>query len=307
MSEEFASTVFPSFASGVRAKWAPIILEPIAGSYERLVIGVAVVGANDFHLEEANALHRLRCYYSEDGEGVTYAIRLALDYLRQDLVARSLDALTDPRPAISGAYVLPCRDAEANSLKEIGANWMRALSSLYREEVAAIEQPAANVLQFPKPRAVGGDRLPTLVLEYVTERRAGYAPFFASDIREGKMRRSTNKSHEVVIDFAGSRLAANFGTLQAQSITKSVHLIKRRLWDLKVDRDDVSSGIGHREHEMIVQAPRSTDPQVTEKQQAKLAKALDALEQQADQESLKLLALSSVEEIGERVLRLEVA
>jgi hypothetical protein len=90
-------------------------------------------------------------------------------------------------------------------------------------------------------------------------------------------------------------------------IVKSVHLIKRRLWDLKVERDHEHSPMLVRHHEMIVQSPQTDDPQVSTKQLANIKEALEALEAQADQEDLRLRALSSVSEIGEHVLSLEAA
>jgi hypothetical protein len=144
-------------------------------------------------------------------------------------------------------------------------------------------------------------------MNYVRERREGFSNYFSSDLREGRRRRLTGRSHEVLIDFGGSRLVANFGTLRASGIARSVNLIKRRLWDLKVERDRDSGNAATRQHEMIVQSPVADDPQVTANQQTYLSDALAALEEQADQEELRLRSLSSVAEIGEHVLRAETA
>ncbi len=110
-----------------------------------------------------------------------------------------------------------------------------------------------------------------------------------------------------MIDFAGPKLVANFGTLRAGSLTSSVHLIKRRLWDLKVERDRETHDAFSRPHEMLLHRPAKDDPQVTEQQQANISEALEALEMQADQEELRLLAMDSVPAIGQRVLRYDVA
>ncbi|ODP36560.1 hypothetical protein BFL28_19855 [Sphingomonas turrisvirgatae] len=109
------------------------------------------------------------------------------------------------------------------------------------------------------------------------------------------------------IDFTGSKLVANFGTLQVGQITRSVDLIKRRLWDLKVDRDAEATNIFRRSHEMLVQVPAANDPQVTDRQYENLQIALQALEEQADQEELRLAAFNSVAAIGERLLAFEQA
>jgi hypothetical protein len=103
----------------------------------------------------------------------------------------------------------------------------------------------------------GGDRLPLLIMNYFKEGRERYARHFSADLREGA------DAAQQVIDFSGSKLVANFGTLQASAISKSIHLIKRRLWDLKVERDRDPM---HRQHEMILQRPFPDDSQITERQ-----------------------------------------
>jgi hypothetical protein len=133
------------------------------------------------------------------------------------------------------------------------------------------------------------------------------AHFFSVDLQEGRKRRTVGKSYEILIDFAGSKLVANFGTLKAGGLSSSVNIIKRRLWDLKVDRDREPNSLLVRHHEMIVQSPPSEDPQITERQYENISDALRALEHQAAQEALRLRALNTVAQIGEHVLAEEAA
>lgn len=300
------AAAFPAFQRSVRARWAPVLLEPIAGSYERFVIGVAVVGERGFHLEMANALERLKCLYSSDAQGALYAVQLTAEHLRRDLTKRAGAALSDPKPAISGVIIGQCRDAEGESLEKIGVTWMLSLSSLYSvrsDEIAIQDVDDESDGQGDG----GGDRLPALVMDYVRAKRQGYFQYFRADLRENKRRRLTGRSHEVLIDYSGSRLVANFGTLQVGGIARSVNLIKRRLWDLKVERDRDSSLISQRRHEMILQTPQPNDPQFSTRQYANLNEALQALEEQADQEELRLRTMHSVPQIGDHVLLAEAA
>lgn len=297
------SNNFPSFEAGVRARWAPIILAPISGSYERLVIGVAVANDSGFHVEMANALDRLRCLYADDAEGVAYAIDLTAEDLRSDLGIRGVHAITEPKPLLSGVEIGASREAEGTSVEMIAASWMLNLSSLYRHEEPLLGAvPAEDAVTQTEGAS---DQLPALVMNYVRQRREGFYSYFSSDLREGRRRRLTGRSHEVLIDFGGSHLVANFGTLKASRIAPSVNLIKRRLWDLKVERDRDPQNALVRNHEMIIQSPARDDPQVTANQRSYLADALDALEGQADQEELRLRPLRTVAEIGEHVLRVE--
>src|SRR4029077_7988460 len=142
---------------------------------------------------------------------------------------------------------------------------MAALSSIYsaNPEITMVTDAlvASDFPEIARPR----DRLPALVLDYVTSKRPGLDKFFSEEIREQHLRRRANAS-AVYIDFAGSKIVANFGTLSASQHAASVDRIKRRLWDLKVDRDNEKGGLARRDHEMIVQHPSKTDPQFSDRQ-----------------------------------------
>jgi hypothetical protein len=309
MNVLLSSSQFPSAENNVRALWAPVLLEPISGSYERLVVGVAVASGSDFHLEIANALDRLKCLYGESAEGVVSAVRLAAKCLEADLSRRSAEAISTPSPAVSGIIVGQCREAEGANLKAISQSWMMALSSLYVRPLALEDIVKAGQMESATTTDAmqSGDRLPFLVCDFVKAQRAGFANYFSSDLREGRARRVKGSSHKVVIDFSGSHLVANFGTLKAGALTGSVNLIKRRLWDLKVERDREQNINFHRSHEMILQRPMKDDPQVSERQQANIVEALEELEAQADQEQLRLRPMGSVQEIGQHLLKQERA
>jgi hypothetical protein len=300
------SNAFPAFGESVQARWAPVFLSPIRGSQERLVIGVAVVSDSGFHIEAANALARLQCLYGSQSDIVIQVAGVALDELRADMSVRAGEAVTDFRASITGISIGGFRAAEGRSLEAIGRSWMGALSSLYDAEAEVMQldsdDPEASYEERFEALTAGGDRLPKLVLDYVVEERFGLAAFFRSDLH-GKQRR--HRSHEVSIDFTGSRLVANFGTLKVGQITRSVDLIKRRLWDLKVERDSETNPAFQREHEMLIQIPVQSDPQVSERQYDNLKIAHEALEEQANQEELRLEAFTSVADIGKRVLAVE--
>ncbi len=269
------------------------------------MIGVVVFNDTGFHIEAANALSRLQCLYGSQSDIVIQVAGIVLDELRTDMAARAAEAVLDFLPSITGVTLGTVREAEGVSLQSIGASWMSAMSSLYDASATAVQLDVNDTAESYEEQfeaLAGGDRLPKLVLDYVAEERAGLASFFRADLN-GKQRR--RRSYEVSIDFTGSRLVANFGTLQARQISRSIDLIKRRLWDLKVARDAETTDVFHRDHEMLIQMPARDDPQVSEKQFENLEVAREALEEQADQEQLRLEAFTSVAAIGQRVLLAE--
>jgi hypothetical protein len=297
---------FPQLTRRVRAKWAPLLLAPIMGSPERLVIGVAAVSDEGFHIETANALRRLKCLYGEDADTAIFTAEAAMDALRVDITGRGVKALLEPVVTFSGVLVGPVNDGEATTVQQIARVWMTSLSSLYQEEMGSrIELLREEATQ----QADGGgftDRLPSLVLKYVADRRPGLEAFFNEDIRETRPRRRKRpKPHGVIIDFAGSRLVANFGTLVAANRVPSVDKIKRRIFDLIVGRDTEAKSMAPRSREMIVQHPAADDPQVGARQSSEIAEALQALSYQAGTENIAFVPMTTVPLIGDHILRAE--
>jgi hypothetical protein len=296
---------FPSNAGFVRAKWAPLLLRPILGSPEQLVIGVAAVNDVGFYLERANHFERLRCLFAGEATSAVLAAQAGLSAWEADLSIRALAAISDYHPIFSGVAIGELSEAEGVSLQGIASSWMSSLSSIYSSpSESTVLGAVANVdfSEVTRPK----DRLPALIFDYVKFKRPGLDMFFSEEIREQHVRRRTNAS-AVQIDFAGSKIVANFGTLSATQHGGSVDRLKRRLWDLKVDRDHEKGSLSTREHEMIVQYPAENDPQFTERQSDRIQEALYALEQQADQEEIRLRPLNTVDQIGEHVLTKEAA
>ena len=225
------------------------------------------------------------------------------EQLEHDLADKGVSGLLSDIN-IGGFEIGPKRSVEGSSLLQIGQSWMSALSSLYSKTEFYDEiLEDLPVVENAKLQGVA-DRLPMLVMEYVSVQRTGLVNYFNRDVVLQK-RQKTSQAYEVSIDFAGSKLVANFGTLRAGRIVGSVNIIKRRLWDLKVDRDKETDTAFHRSHELIVQRPPANDPQITERQHKDLTEALKGLESQANQEELLLRPMSSVKEIGDHLIKIE--
>jgi len=296
---------FPSAAGLVRAQWAPVLLRPILGSPEQLVIGVAVANSTAFHLERANRLDRLHCLFSNDAEAAILAAQASLEALASDLVSRAANALVEFEPVFSSVSIGELHEGEGPSLESIASSWMMALSSLYTatpdtEAQLVTSAVAIDVLERGPP----ADRLPTLIMEYVSRKRPGLTEFFNETIRQNMSARRGNVSR-VIIDYAGSHLVANFGTLSVASHAASVDRIKRRLWDLKVARDLERGQLVDRLHELFVQHPAETDPQFTVRQLDRISESIETLKDQARQEEIEFSPLHTVSQIGEIVLQRE--
>ncbi|HVC54995.1 MAG TPA: hypothetical protein VND95_03515 [Stellaceae bacterium] len=296
---------FPRLQTRTQAQWAPILISPIMGSMEQLVIGVAAASAEARYVERANMLRRLQCLYGKEAETIIFAAQVAMDELKMDLAERGIAALTNPMKTFSGISIGPVAEGEANSIEELCRNWMCSLSSLYSASAMELMEAAPVQSAVADTLTASGDRLPALVLQYVTNFRPGLERFFNQDVREQRIRRRSAKVHSVIIDFAGSSLVANFATLMASHHAASVDKIKRRMFDLIVQRDTEAQSLPSRVHEMIVQHPALDDPQITDRQAAVNQEGLIALSDQSRREEITFVPMTSVASIGDHVLQAE--
>lgn len=294
------------FGPLVQAHWAPVMLHPISGSYERLVVGCIVANASGYHIEMANALDRLDCFYGARAQGVRFAVDLASKALELDLAERGIAAIIEPRPPLSGVTIEKFREAEGKSLQEIARDWLSVLSSLYQpEQSAEVEVVSQNVTEAKGSNTK--DRLPQLVLAHISEKNLSLAQYFSPEIVLGSKRKSSGNAHSLQIDYKGKHLVANFATLSASNIPTAVGNIKQRLFDLSVERKNGMSKGLNREHEVIIQVPRHNDPQISDKQYRRLEYEYHGLLDHADTVELRLRQFNTAEQIGEHILQKEAA
>ena len=93
------------------------------------MVGVAAFNDQDYHLEWANQLDRLTCFYGTNARGAISAIQIASEYLQDDLANRAGQAIVEPDPAVTGIAFGEMRETEGSSLRGIAQSWMASLSS----------------------------------------------------------------------------------------------------------------------------------------------------------------------------------
>jgi hypothetical protein len=302
---------FPVSRDHGRFRWAPLLFHPIQFAQDRLTIGLIVTAGRDAHLLEANRLNKLECLFEGHSEAAIFAASVALEAIREQLSTKGVEAIENFDPPVSGVALGTFREAEASDWHSLATRWLEASSPLFERphmrapaiydqemDLAVVGNPN-NVPSLPAPK----ERLPLLVWEYISEQRPTYARYFNPRVSKPKTRRP---SYEVNIDYAGVRVVANFGTLFASRV-QSVNTIKRRMWDLSIQMEREAGSMLTREHEMIVQAPAKNDAQISDTQFKNVSDALRVLEEEADTKQIRLLPMTTVQQIGEHILRREAA
>ena len=303
-------TGFPPAATHV-FKWRPVLFHPVQHSPERFVIGLIVISGDRCHLLSANQFSKFECFFGSIAVDAIFAAKVALDAIESRLRESGPHMLQSFQSPVSGVDLGEEREAEGESWNAVASRWFSAISPMFSQRSVYSQQSVANY-SMATPMAAfdefrvqssGRDRLPTLVMDYILGQRPSFSNYFDRRLKTGNRR---GPSYETTIGFSGSKLVANFGTLFANK-RNAVDRIKRRMWDLNVERGKEAGELSFRAHEMIVQYPERVDPQVTERQFENINEALEALEREADTQEIRMRAMHTIDQIGKHILDLEVA
>ena len=304
---------FPEPPALIRCICAPILIEPLQGSEERLAIGVVVISGKDSTVVYASGLEKLSCLFGDEAEALILSSRANLHAMSDDVMRRGHDALEKPNFPFQGAYIGNVEQVVGRSVDEVGERWMRSFGSLWQPRNQYISQmaPETSYAMAKKDDYDIGelqtkDRLPRLVYDYIIERNQSVATRFRSVIQVGHSARQP--ASRTVIDFAGSKIVANIGTLRSRQRSQSVLILTKKLWDLVVNREK-QGGLftDATQYELLVHVPKDNDPEYTPRQIGNIKGDLEALTEQADREKLRLRGMTSVDEIGDHILKAEVA
>lgn len=299
---------FPDTDDLAEALWRPIFIEPILGSGERITIGVIAANGTECYLARANDLERLRCLYAERRIPIIHTVEDSLAVLSADLAKRGKQALLEPKRTFANIIFGETSQGMGSSVEDIALSWLRTTSSLFSEnrikhELAALSRKM--LIGGNQAQEVARDRLPEIVLKYVTNRRPPLERFFADAIRM-KSKRYRTKQYAVHIDYSSSVMSANFCTLQVRRPNPSVRTIKERLWDLRVDRDKAANTfVSDRKYELFVQHPSLDDPQYSERHISVVNEAVEELKDQASIEGIQFFSTSMPNAIAETIIEVE--
>jgi hypothetical protein len=281
---DLTSNSFPSGGELKTYTAVPIVLRPITDSPERFVIGVIAYNQNELHLEKSNALNKLECLYGANAYSTIALVDAVLTELSSDLINDFEASLRIPEFLFSGIEFGVKFTAEGMSAIQVAIFYMSTLSSLYGQHEVLSTAPVSKLAE----RAIRSDELPVLVLEYINSARPELSKFFSEEIQSRKIRKSKFQASRVHIDFAGSRVVANFGTLNVSQTSASFDHLKRRLWDLKIHRDSKEVTNLVREHELYVHFQTKHSPQTSSGQSGQMNEAIHSLTAEADIEDIRL-------------------
>ena len=277
----------------VRATWAPIYLEPMLGSGERLTAAIVCIGHNNtFQIQVTLRARILKCMYGDAGTKVLGLAQLVAESMVDHLALGG--KVGDWVPPTKSCFLGPARTALGDSLESVIRQAARLTSSTSGADLEEIDPPDVDA------HGVDVERWLHQVKASVVARAKSLESRFNGEvsIRAG--------AAPTRIGYLGDRIAANFDALiPGSNLSMRRARSKSRLVDLQILRDiDL---LQRNSYELLLWVPQPGSPQFTQR-------ALDAangarleIEEFADKHGLRVIGFTDAELAADRILSAELA
>ncbi len=271
----------PSLPS-YRARWAPIYLEPIAGSGERIAVAIVVSDEGGTEVVRTVRDEAIRSLFGAKRAHVSAMIEAALAHARRQEIP---DGIRFP---MSG-FVL--------------GDWNEASSR--QERFGVLRQAVYRSCFLANIEDLEGDE------EYLspTESTKQWLTMVRKEVIQKRPELSSGFNHEIEliaggvppkIGFIFERRAANFDTLRPNSISSSMKSARAKLYELTKVKERGLLDVGR----LILGAPRQDDITYGEKLLAAAARAQRELEHEAEADGLAVRHATTVDQAASEVLDL---
>ncbi len=289
---------FPKMPT-LQATWAPVYLEPIMHSGERITVGIAAVAANGETIVVPSLSEKqLTCIFGErEAASLFNIVQLALDSLSEGL--KESPSLAAWKAPFSGLVLGEHRQTMGDTLPSVIQMAMRLSASFSAMSWNLEQMPTADSIA---AHALDDDRWPRQVHDAVFHRNPDF---------EGHFNRSVaviQGARPAKFDFFGRRYVANLGKLipTSKRLSTLQANAKARLWDLAQLREapgteNISA------FELILWRPSAQDPAYTEKEIRALGDAILELTEEAKREDLITVPVLSAAEASDRIILMEAA
>ena len=277
----------PSYAG----QWAPIYLEPMMGSGERLTIAVAAIGVSgEIEVRQAIRPHVLESMFGPQNAGFSKLIGVVISSLNAHV--RTSGGFAGWKPPMSGVTLGPPRETRSSSIAGLlrqAVSMTASLAALDLNDIGETE-PGELIIN------ATDDRWPKQFQAEAVRRDARLERFFNQKFS------ISEPSKPLSFFFLSEKVAMNTGRLiPGRGLSSYLEHNKARILDLRVARE--KQHLLERSHfELVVFRPSFDDPTYSLKQIDSLKRSLYTLEEACDEHRVRVTEVQSAAEAAERLL-----
>lgn len=265
--------------------WRPLFWEPVAGTGERLMIGLVYQFGDQFGAVRTLREEVLTCLYGKQAKGAQTLIEFSLSlYEAAANAARSVEGLEG---SMGGLHSGPQRETEAQNRAEMFRQAVLMYSSLASlEKLDLLEEPDSP-LQDEVNR-----RFATDVRSFAEAARPDLSQYFGRSVP------LVMGGQRVKFGFCSPVVIAHFSVLYPGRASASMRDARARLFELQQGK--LIAGLG--KAVLISAVPRDEEPTIGDKQRAYLADLKSELNQEAASTGIAYVPVHTAQEGADRLL-----
>ena len=281
-SPAFKTLVFPELPQ-FSYQTAPLYLEPMLGSGERLAIVGVVVGENEFLVEKLVTQETAQALYGKQGKNL---IGFA-DLIIADLNNYLLNAdIKDWQPCFDGVEIGKLQATFADHAKH-------ALAQIAQLHASLCRLPALIALEDDDAEEEKKDTTLAAWVKQVQAQLIAGKPHLAHCFN---VRETLSQGDTVQLHYAYQQTAANIGLISPSSLKSRVDDAKIKLWNL----DHLP---GHyQDKRLILGIPHTDDPVMADNRvKEKVLSKIDALADEAKKSGIRTMTAYNAKEAAENL------
>lgn len=268
-----------------RWPWRPLYWEPVAGTGERIMIGVLHGYSNDFRAVRTIRSDVLDCLFGKSSVGLKKLIDHSLSVF--EVAARAINGIEQLDSPIAGIFPGSLQQTEAISASDL----LHTACLLYSSLGNLDKLDEAEESDSPQQEEVNR-RFSSEVKDVVAKSRVDLLPNFG---RSGKL---LDGGMTVKFGFLSSTAVLHFSVLHPVRHSASMRDARARIFEL--NRAQEFAGLS--KAALITAVPRCDDATLGSKQREQLRANQIEIEQEADSVNLRWYAVNTAGEGAEKVL-----
>lgn len=263
-------------------EWAPLYVEPIVGSGERLTFAMVIrTGDGAVHVQRLIRPEVLRLLYRNKARYFSEMLEAAEAFVTSSQGAAVSDF------GIDGFSLGPFRAARGRSLQDLVEQGRMMCASL--AGITAEEQNAGEADEDERATQHWAQRVQAVVVNTAQDLGAYFAREWTP----------SGNSISTRLGFFNGKYAANFGVVRKDNPASCLYHLNSRLWQLSAMQPDLLVDL--RQRDLILARPKLAAATVSLAMRDKVRDVLDRVTHDADRHQIYVLHTERVEEASRRV------
>jgi len=270
-------------------KWAPIYIEPIVGSGERINIAIAIKDLEESYIVARTFTDdKLVCMFGKNSEKIRSIIEISIESMETNL--KDGKEIEKWVPPLNGFFLGAVRDANNEDIAMVTKNAILLTSSI--GSIKAFEN--IKEIEFLTSNHIFNERWSTQIKNETVKYNDEYEKAFS-------FRMEFNNTKYIKYDFLYGSYVSNFGLIIPGRFSVSIKDSKSKAFDLEYLMD-TKSIFKPEKYELIIGMPRKDDPTINSTILSKIENTFSIIHDYGKKHRINIVRAFNAEEAAKAII-----